>query len=70
MTPAEIIDALGGALPLSRRLGIPSTTIGNWRSRNSIPARYHQALVDISDGYIRPDQIVAAHNLLRHEAAE
>lgn len=61
MTAADIIDALGGPATVSKSLGIPTTTVGNWRARNSIPARHHFALICLSDGTLTADQIVAAH---------
>jgi DNA-binding transcriptional regulator YdaS (Cro superfamily) len=67
MTVAEIIDTLGGPTALSNSLGLPSTTVSNWRIRQSIPARYHQALLSIADGKVTAAQIVAAH---AHEVAE
>jgi hypothetical protein len=61
MNATEIIDALGGPTIVSRALRLPSTTVGNWRARNSIPARYQQAVVRMSNGKITAEQIDAAH---------
>ena len=61
MTAAEIIDELGGALALSRSLSLPPTTVGNWRARNSIPARYHHAVLAAAAGKVTADQIIMAH---------
>lgn len=61
MTVAEIIDALGGVTAISDKLKLPPTTVGNWRSRKSIPARYHHSLVAMSGGKITADDLVLAH---------
>lgn len=66
---AEIIDALGGPLAIGNALGLPPTTVGNWKARKSIPARYHGALLRVSGGTITADQIVAAHAGSEAEAA-
>lgn len=61
MTAADIIDALGGPTVVSAALNLPTTTVGNWKGRNSIPARYHAAVLKLSNGKVTADQIVAAH---------
>lgn len=61
LTPAGIIDALGGPSAVSAALHIPSTTVSNWKGRNSIPARYHAPLVDFAAGKVTSEQIVRAH---------
>lgn len=61
MTAPDIIDALGGALALAKLLDLPPTTVGNWRSRKSIPARYHHAVLEAGGGKITAEQIVLAH---------
>lgn len=61
LSPAEIIDVLGGPSAVGTGLHVPSTTVSNWKGRNSIPARYHGALVDLGAGKITPEQIVRAH---------
>lgn len=61
MTAAQIIDALGGAPAVSKALKLPVTTVANWRSRKSIPARYHHSLIAISNGKITADDLVSAH---------
>ena len=60
-TVADIIDAMGGVIPASTKLFLPQTTVGNWKARNSIPARYHHAVLSASDGKITAAQIVQAH---------
>lgn len=62
MTTADIIDALGGVAAVSRALNIPPTTVGNWRARNSIPARHHQAILTEAGGRVTAEQIIAAHS--------
>jgi hypothetical protein len=57
MTVAEIIDALGGVTAISAKLKLPPTTVGNWRGRGSIPARYHHALLEVSAGKVAAEQI-------------
>jgi len=69
MTAAQIIDTLGGAVFVSKALHLTSTTVGNWRARNSIPARYHHAVLSISEGKITADEIVAAHATMPEAAA-
>lgn len=59
--PAELIDRLGGAGQLSQRLRLPSSTVWNWYKRNSIPARYHQAVLNVAEGKVTADEVVAAH---------
>ena len=61
MNAADIIDRLGGPAAIKRATGVPATTISNWRTRNSIPARYHKQLLDLSAGALTADEIVAAH---------
>jgi len=58
---AQIINALGGVTVISTALNLPPTTVGNWRLRNSIPARHHHSILKLSGGKITADQIVAAH---------
>lgn len=60
-TPAELIERVGGPGPLSRRINVPSTTVGNWHARNSIPARYHHAVLQASDGKITAEEMIQAH---------
>jgi hypothetical protein len=52
---------LGGVASVSARLSLPRTTVSNWKVRGSIPARYHLALIHLSDGKITGDQIATAH---------
>lgn len=61
MTVSEIIEALGGVRAISAELKIPLTTVGNWRDRRSIPARYHHALIRMGDGKVSAEQIAFAH---------
>ena len=61
MTAAEIIDQIGGAMAVSRALNLPSTTVSNWRARNSIPAKWHRAVLAVGDGKVTAEQIVNAH---------
>lgn len=69
LTPAEIIDVLGGPGIVASGLHVPSTTVSNWKGRNSIPARYHGPLVDFGGGKITSEQIVRAHAEAPSEAA-
>jgi hypothetical protein len=61
MTASDIIDALGGPTAIGTALNLPPTTVGNWKGRNSIPARYHAAVLKLSNGTLTAEQIVAAH---------
>lgn len=58
---SEMIDMCGGPYELGRTIGQPATTVGNWGLRNSIPAKYHCAVLMASDGKITAEQIVLAH---------
>lgn len=62
MTIAEIIDMLGGPTPVGAAIDVPPTTVGNWKARKSIPARYHAAIIKISAGKITADMLVEAHS--------
>lgn len=66
---AQIIDRIGGVASISDALRIPLTTVGNWRARNSIPARHHQAVIGIAGGKITAAEIIAAHAMSRSVAA-
>jgi DNA-binding transcriptional regulator YdaS (Cro superfamily) len=48
----EIIDLLGGPTLVARTIGVPSTTVSNWKGRGSIPARYHGRLTRMSKGKV------------------
>lgn len=61
MSIAEIIDLLGGPTPVGSAIDVPPTTVGNWKARKSIPARYHAAIIKISDGRVTADMLVEAH---------
>jgi hypothetical protein len=61
MKVSEIIDSLGGPTPVGRALGVPSTTISNWKGRGAIPARYHGRLVSISKGKVTFAMLGRAH---------
>lgn len=61
MKVPEIIDLLGGPTPVGRALGVPSTTISNWKGRGSIPARYHEHLIKISKGKLTAAMLARAH---------
>lgn len=67
---AEIIDILGGPSIVSKALGLPAMTVGNWRLRNSIPARHHHAILGMSAGKVTADQIVWAHAELATSVSE
>lgn len=47
-TVSELIEALGGSTQLARRLSVPVSTVGAWKARGSIPARYYMTLVQIA----------------------
>jgi len=61
MTIPEIIDLLGGPTPVGAAIEVPPTTVGNWKARNSIPARHHAAIIRFSNGKITADMLVRAH---------
>ena len=61
MTVTDIIDELGGPTAISAVLGLPPTTVANWKARGSIPARYHAELLRIGDGRVTPLDIITAH---------
>jgi hypothetical protein len=65
VTPGGIIERLGGPVAVARYCGAPITTVKNWRDRQSIPARYHRALLNMAkdDGVdLTADQIADAHD--------
>ena len=65
MTPATIIDRLGGVSAVSARCGIPVNTVGNWKIRQSVPARYHAILLDMAADLsvaLTAEDIVRAHS--------
>lgn len=47
-TAAHIVDALGGVTQVSEHLELPTSTVGTWRTRNSIPARHWMALIQFA----------------------
>lgn len=48
VTDAEVIVALGGPSEVSRRLGLPVKTVGNWNHPNRrIPWRYRPRIVEL-----------------------
>jgi hypothetical protein len=61
MNVRDIIDQLGGPARISGATGININTVRNWYERKSIPARYHADLLNIDEGTITAEQIVAAH---------
>jgi hypothetical protein len=61
MNVSDIIDLLGGPTAISVAVGLPSTTVQNWRIRQSIPARYQAEILTLAAGSVTADQIVAAH---------
>lgn len=58
---ADIIELLGDTTAVSVSLGLPVMTVGNWKGRNSIPARYHAAVIKIGAGKITAEQLIMAH---------
>lgn len=47
VTPASIIERLGGRKALAGRLGIPASTVGNWPSLG-IPTKWFGRLVEVA----------------------
>ncbi len=68
MKVPEIIDLLGGPTAVGVAIGIPSTTISNWKGRGSIPARYHATLIRMSNGKVTSDMLTQATDAPREPA--
>ncbi len=44
-----VIAAFGGALPLSRILGLPQQTVQSWQTTGLIPSKYQQTILDAAE---------------------
>lgn len=63
MNVSQIISKFGGARPLARLLDFPPTTVGNWKIRNSIPAKYQATILKAAQKQglnIGPEDLIAA----------
>jgi len=47
-TVPDLIEALGGSTRLAGKLNLPIATVGAWKARGSIPARYFPQLVRLA----------------------
>ncbi len=47
MNVSHIIMKFGGVRPLARLLGYPPSTVQNWETRGTIPAKHQQPILDI-----------------------
>lgn len=72
MTPSDIIDKLGGPSAVGAHCSVPVTTAGNWKLRQSIPARYHRSLLNMAreiEVDLSADEIADAHACASHASS-
>lgn len=68
VSPADVIRRLGGASSVASALGIANpSTVAKWAARQSIPARYWLALLDLAakrgERGITADVLASAHSV-------
>jgi len=69
MTIGEILDMFGGPTAVALRLGIPPTTVSNWKARESIPQRYQAEFLKFADGKVTAEMLVEAYQIEKAKRA-
>ena len=58
MTPAEVVIKHLGVRPLARELGLHPSAVSHWQRSGTVPAKYHQQIIELSDGKVDPIDLV------------
>lgn len=48
MTPASLIDALGGSAEVAKKIGRPVGTVAAWKHRDAIPSEAWPAFISLA----------------------
>lgn len=47
-SPAELIEACGGITAVAKHFSLAVSTVGSWKSRNSIPDDYRPGMITLA----------------------
>ena len=59
MTPAEVVTHVLGVRQLARDLDVSPSTVIRWKDRGgNIPSKYHQKIIELSNGELDAEALV------------